>query len=391
MKIAMIEEDLSIRSGSRRFIGEATPRLEALGHEVSLFTLKMDAKKCFPELLELPVEIIPIRSSPVSGLLTRSVHRDPSFYFNHVKAVMEISRRIADEQPDAVIFHYTGEIWLPPYFYYLNKPVGIVCFHVLPRGVAPFPVARFREKIDLKITNMPPIGRWKQSSLRRLGMIIAHSRYVHDKVSKIRNNDRALHSEVVPLGVDHSVFRPMGEEEPFVLCLARIHPQKKLELAVEAMRNSSPRFSLVIAGDVEDRFVWYKERLQELAKKLRLEDRLQIVPAPSGSDVVSFLQRCAVFLFPGLNETFGVSVLEAMACGKPIIANRSGAVPELLEECGSLLSPEPEQWQSALSKLLGDANIRKKIGQKALEKSKAYSWDITVDRLIGVLEKYVAS
>ncbi len=391
MKIAMIEEDFSIRSGSRRFIAEATPKLEAVGHEVNLFTLRMDAEKCFPELLRLPVEVVPVKPSSVSGLLTHTIRRDPSFYHNHAKTVMEISRRIAHKHPDVVIFHYTGEIWLPPYFYYLDKPIGIVCFHVLPRGVAPFPVTRLREKIDLKTTNMPPIGRWKQRSLKRLGMILSHSRYVHEKISKIRNNERALPGEVVPLGVDHSVFRPTGEEEPFVLCLARIHPQKKLELAVEAMGNCSQQFSLVIAGDVEDRFVWYKEKLQVLARKLGLEDRLRIIPAPSGTDVVSLLQRCAVFLFSGLNETFGVSVLEAMACGKPVIANRSGAVPELLEECGMLLSPEPEQWRSGVSRLLGDANMRRMMGQKAFEKSMAYSWDITVDKLASVLNDFVSS
>ncbi len=386
----MIEEDLSIRSGSRRFISEATPRLEALGHEVKLFTLRMNEKICFPELLKLGVETMPVKSSLISGFLGRTIDRDPSFYWNHAKTVMELSRRIADGGPDVVIFHYAGEIWLPPYFYYLKKPVGVVCFHVLPRGVAPFTVAKFRERIDLEITNMPPLGRWKRLSLRKLGMALTHSRYVYDKISRIKNNERALCGEVVPLGVDHSVFCPTGEEEPFALCLARIHPQKRLELAVQAMKGSAPRFSLVIAGDVEDRFVWYKEKLLELAEDLHVSDRVQIVPAPSGSEVIRLLQRCAVFMFPSLNETFGVSVLEAMACGKPIIANRSGGVPELLEECGLLLAPDPPKWQRTLSNLLENSNTRKKIGKKALEKSKAYSWDITVDRLATILKDFAS-
>lgn len=383
----MIEEDLSVRSGSRRLICESTKRLLKSGHDVRIFTGKMNTKTCFEDLLHLPVEVVPQEKPRINILLKQILNREIGYYWLHNKMVMETGKRVAKWRPDAVLFHYTGELWLPPYFYYLEKPVGIVFLHTFPRCVTPFPASTLRDKIDGKIVSLPPLGRWRSFSLKKLAMIVSHSDYVRREAVKIPN-DRPVSHKLIPLGVDHTEFHPTGEEEPFVLCVARLDPKKNLELAVHAMEDSRSDFSLVIAGDVENRFTWYRDKLQNLAKKSKILERFKIIQAPTHSQVIRLIQTCSVFLFPSANDTFGVTVLEAMACGKPIIASNAGGVPEVLGDCGFLLYPAIKPWQETLRKLLSDSGLREQLGSRAVKRSKLFSWDLTVDSILHEISNF---
>lgn len=386
----MIWEDLSPRSGSRRFLFEATPRLNKLGHEVRIFTTKLDTEMCYPEILQLPVEVVPKRQSSVSRFLKRIINRDIDYFWVHARVYMEISKRAAEWDPDILIFNYAGEPWLPQYFYYLDKRVGVVDLHIIPGGV-PTSRTSLLNKVDQKIRVLPPMGRWNALSLEKLRMFITHSRFVCEQAKKVLGNHISKMTKIVPLGVNHSEFFPTDEEEPFVLCLGRIDPQKTIELAVEAMKNMDPHYSLVIAGALEDRFVWYKHQLTKFAEKMKLSKRFEIIPAPNREQIVRLIQRCSVFLFTSSIDTFGLSVLEAMACGKPIVACKAGGIPELLDDCGILLEADPQEWHNALRKLLSNSHYRREIGKKAFERSKLYTWQHTVDSLVQALENSLVS
>jgi glycosyltransferase involved in cell wall biosynthesis len=383
----MIEKDLSIRSGSRRFIFEATHRLESLGHKVKIFTSKMDRNRCFEPLLDLPIEIIPIRGSYVNHAFKPII--DIEYFWPTWQMALEMSQRIAEWNPDVALLHYTGEPWLPPYFYHLNKRVGAVCLHTPPRGIPPFVGTTIKAKISQEIFNLPPLGEWKTQNLKRLAMIISHSHFMQKYATNIPSKTRLLTS-VVPLGIDHSEFYPTGEEEPYALCVSRIDPRKRLELAIHAIKGVNPKYSLIIAGSVEERFLWYKSWLLELAEKMNILERFKIIEGLASAKVVRLMQKCSAFLFPSTNDTFGVAVLEAMACGKPIIASRAGGVPELLDDCGILINPEPEHWQKTLRQVLSDSDIRRDIGEKAFKRSELYSWDETVRSLVETIEEIKA-
>ncbi len=388
MRIGMIWEDLSPRSGSRRFLFEATPRLQKQGHDVRIYTTKLDRRICYPELLRLPIEVVPKKRSSLGRFLKRTLRHDFDHYWVHARVYMEISKRIAEWQPDVVVFNYAGEPWLPQYFYFLGKPLGIVTLHVIPGG-RPRSRTLSGWKIEQKIRNLPPMGIWNSHSLRRLAGFITHSKYVYKQAAQVLGDSISAMTEIVPLGVNHSEFYPTDEEEPFVLCLGRIDPQKNLELVIQAMQETDPAYSLVIAGSLEDRFKPYRDRIVELAEELNLQERFRIVE-PSRAQVVRLMQKCSVFLFPSTVDTFGLTVLEAMACGKPIVACRAGGIPELLHDCGVLLEPHPKQWQKALQEFLLDSRLRRKIGQKAFQKSKKYSWDKTVDSYVLAIENLLA-
>jgi len=164
--------------------------------------------------------------------------------------------------------------------------------------------------------------------------------------------------------------------------LGRIDPAKSLELAIWAMEKTGRDNSLVIAGDLDPRYPRYKEELEKLAEKVKISDRFKVIPFPSDSEVVRLMQRCSVFLFPSTIDTFGLVVVEAMACGKPMVACNRGGVPEIVRDAGFLLEPIVEEWQETLNKLMSNFELRKQMGEKSLERSKDFSWEKTAERLV---------
>ncbi|MGD0405044.1 MAG: glycosyltransferase family 4 protein [Candidatus Bathyarchaeia archaeon] len=396
MKIAFVDEDLSQRTGSRRFTYEVTRQLQSLGHEVEIYTTKLDARKCFQEFLGMPIHLVPGKKaiSGESPLLSRresdllKIPTELAYLWRQTEYALEISRSIADAQCDVALYQYHGEHWLLPYFYNFYEPIGMVYLNVLrpmpPPFNVPFMEATLRRRLIDGLYDSLPFRSLKQASFRKLSTFLAPSRF---QLEQARRQGTIGHKKaaVVPLGIDHDRFYPVDKSGDFALYLGRIHPHKSLELAVMAMKRAPESCSLTIAGDIEPQHMWYKSKLASLAEEMEISDRFEIVLYPSDSEVVRLMQECSIFLFPSTIDTFGLVVLEAMACGKPVVACNRGGVPGVLGDAGFLLEPSVVEWASAVNRLTLDSSLRRRMGEKALERSKAFSWEKTTDRLLKTL------
>lgn len=403
MRIAFVDQDLSQRTGSRRFTCEVARELQNLGHEVKIFTSSFDTEKCFEEYLSLPVEVISRGSSShekVPSALRRAVHRcGGSSIFTMVKYygyslrqtrfALDVSERIAEMDCKVAVVHYHGEHWLAPYFYFLNGSRGAVYLNMVPprphRWALPFQEATPERRVADKLIGLPPVGEVEKSSLGKVALFMAPSRF-QLRQAETQGVIGEKSAAVVPLGVDHAEFEPTGEEEKFALYLGRIHPHKSLELALWSMKNTRPDCSLIVAGDIDEQNLWYRDALLGLAKKLKIEDRFELILHPSDSQVVRLMQSCSLFLFPSTIDTFGLVVLEAMACGKPVVACNRGGVPEIVGDSGFLLEPRSDLWHEAVAKLLSDPEFRRQMGQKALVRSGAFSWGKTAKQFLASLD-----
>jgi glycosyltransferase involved in cell wall biosynthesis len=298
---------------------------------------------------------------------------------------LKASRCIVEAGCDAVVLQYHGEHWLLPVFYYLNDTIGAVYLNMVPprpRPLAlPFQESTTERRLADKLLRLPPVGKWESLSMKKVALFMTPSRFQLRQAKKQRVTGRKR-TAVVPLGVNHDDFLPTGEEEPFALYLGRIHPHKSLELAIMSMERTKRDYSLVIAGDVDDQNLWYAKKLSSLAERMKVADRFQLVLNPSDLQVLRLMQRCSVFLFPSTIDTFGLVALEAMACGKPVIACNKGGVPEVIGDAGFLLEPNVQQWQKTVARVLSDTQIRRQMGEKALERSNSFSWEKTTDQLL---------
>lgn len=189
---------------------------------------------------------------------------------------------------------------------------------------------------------------------------------------------------VIPLGVDTDVFRPGSEEvKGEVLYAGNLLRTKGVQHLIEAVPEVArqvPETRLIIAGDGPDR-----AQFEALAGRLGVADRVRFEGAVPFDRMASFYRRCSVFCLPTLAEAFGVSLLQAMASGRPVVACGVGGVPEVVEDGGSgLLVPPraPARLAEALIRLLRDAGLRRAMGARGRRLcEERYDWEIVVDRM----------
>jgi glycosyltransferase involved in cell wall biosynthesis len=146
--------------------------------------------------------------------------------------------------------------------------------------------------------------------------------------------------------------------------VARLDPQKGLGDLLEAAARV-PDASFVVAGDGPDR-----ERLGETARSLGLHDRVCFLG--HRDDVPDLLRSCDVFVLPSLYEGFPLSVLEAMAAGKPVIATAVGGTPEAVSdgETGFLVPPgDPSALAAAIRAVLSDPVLARRLGSAGRERA----------------------
>lgn len=193
---------------------------------------------------------------------------------------------------------------------------------------------------------------------------------------------------VVPLGVDHARFQPsvpaeaaqnvetmLGIRPPYILSLGTVEPRKNLRTLLQAyakLETNAP--PLVIAGAKG----WGDTKLPDLVQSLGIGDRVKVlgyVPEETLPDLFSATQ---LFVYPSLYEGFGLPVLEAMACGAPVITSNVSSLPEVAGDAALLVDPEStDQLAGAIQRLIDDSGLRSELAQKGLARSASFTWEET--------------
>jgi len=189
-------------------------------------------------------------------------------------------------------------------------------------------------------------------------------------------------ARVCYLGVDTKLFRNLNlERENFIVGVGSIDPIKHIDLAINAIAlRPEPRPPLVWIANSGSQS--YRDTITELARSSGVE--LQIQSAISDDEVVNILNRAALLLCTPSLEPFGFAVLEANACGLPVVGVAEGGLRETVDHGrnGLLVDPEPECIAKALEQLLGDPALARKMGETGVA-NVAQNWAVeqSVDRL----------
>ena len=204
-----------------------------------------------------------------------------------------------------------------------------------------------------------------------------------------------------PLGVDRS-FHLIEDErlleevrhrydlpEKFVLYVGLIEPRKNLPLLIRAYRRLTAQetpYDLVLAG----RLGWnYNEVLQSI-ERFGLRNRVRMPGYIPQGDLPLVYNLASLFIYPTTYEGFGLPVLEAMACGVPIITTRVSSLPEIVGKAGELL---PENDEAALLKamlrLLIDSELREKRKIAGFEQAAKFIWERTARLTLQLYRKAI--
>jgi len=162
-----------------------------------------------------------------------------------------------------------------------------------------------------------------------------------------------------------------------VLFLGRIHEIKGIDIllpAIAAFRRSRDDVAFVIAGQID---AGYQSRWNEIVRQLGLEQALILPGAVSGVDKDAWLRHAALFVLPSYSEAMPVSVLEALACGCPVVVSRACHLPEIeAAGAGLLIEPGVEALGAAMQALLDDEPRRLAMAERArVLATTTFDWD----------------
>ena len=154
--------------------------------------------------------------------------------------------------------------------------------------------------------------------------------------------------KIVPilLAYDAEHFRPVAALPdlllkqpihcPYFLMLGRQAPYKNIGRAIEALAQTTADCMLLIAGPTDDR---YTPELIELAERLNVRSRLKFLSYVPYEQLPGLISHARALVFPSLWEGFGLPVLEAMACGTPVVCSKIASLPEVAGEAALLVDP----------------------------------------------------
>lgn len=182
--------------------------------------------------------------------------------------------------------------------------------------------------------------------------------------------------EIVPNGIDLSEFEnlpPRGEfrkkwniddSQRIVLYLGRIHKIKGLDLLVKAFADLTKRLSairLVIAGSDDG----YLPELQKLIRELKIGEKVLSTGLLYGRDKLEAYVDADVYVLPSIYEIFGITVLEALACGTPVIlTDRCGIADVINSQAGLVVPYDKDQLSNAIGYMLNDDKRRQDLSKK---------------------------
>ncbi|MFH0976572.1 MAG: glycosyltransferase family 1 protein [Spirochaetota bacterium] len=165
----------------------------------------------------------------------------------------------------------------------------------------------------------------------------------------------------------------------YLLFIGTIEPRKNIESLIMAFnkvfKNKDPEISLVIAGKKG----WYYNEIFELVKKLNIKDKVIFTGYVLEEEKPLLINGCKIFIYPSIYEGFGLPVLEAMACGAPVITSNISSMPEVAGN-GALLLNNPKdvnEIASSIESLLTNKKELAKYRALGLKQSAKFNWKYT--------------
>jgi glycosyltransferase involved in cell wall biosynthesis len=376
------------RGGAERQIFSLSRELRRLGYQVEVAVIQYDKAACFPELVDAT------KITSLSKFLGHDI-----FKAIPVVQALELALRLpegydllhAHNFPSAIAALLATRLRSSyadtPYIWQCNEPPRILhdqweIDRFIRQPETPTGTGRAAALLGIKTMHMTS-KQIDKIAARNAAAVTAVSSFVADQIERIYK----LRARVVNPGIDLETFNPhvKGErirskygihDSPLLLTVSRLWPAKNLETALRSFRIVADNFEdahYIIVGDGPSR-----PNLQDLVNRLRLTGRVRFVYDAEVEVLAEYYAACDIFVFPALSEPWGLSLLEAMATGKPIVAADDGGPAEIVDHKvdGLLVKPaDSNSYAEAIIQLLKDRSTMECIGERAAAKAKNYSWE----------------
>lgn len=235
-------------------------------------------------------------------------------------------------------------------------------------------------------------------SIKKARKVIAVSKAIKDSIVD-RWGINPLKIKVIYEGVDLEIFSHtrvdkkflfdyISEFFPYILFVSTLYKYKNADKLIKAFVLAKKRkipHKLVIVGRDPN---FNTKELKEIAFNNRVQEDVIFTGPVQINKIVSFYQNADLFVYPSLIESFGLPLIEAMACGTPVIGSNRTSVPEVIDNAGVIVDPDDiDALADAIVKVLSDQNLRESLITKGYERIKQFSWDKTAGKILDVIEE----
>lgn len=316
----------------------------------------------------LPQEVRDASNLRVAQLSTRS---------GAVRLLRELSERAAADQLDVLHVSYNAPLRVP------KRCALVVTIHDIS----------FEENPQWFPRKLRALLKWSvPRSARMARRVTTDTECAKDDL--VRLYDLPPKKIVVTPYAAHARFRPLRDEaglnrvraqyntsDPFVLAVGNVQPRKNLARLMHAFarvqENLRLPHKLVIVGQP----LWLAGDL--LAQARALGEHVVLTGYVPEPDLPLLYNAAQLFCYPSLYEGFGLPVLEAMACGTPVLTSNLSALPEVAGDAARMVNPYDEgELVRALSELLCDADARAQLRERGLARAKLFSWERTAKQTL---------
>ena len=181
-----------------------------------------------------------------------------------------------------------------------------------------------------------------------------------------------------------------GLDGPYILAVGNLQPRKNLTRLVEALARlpkSLRDLKLVLVGKAQ----WQQSAIYERVRELGLEDRVVFTGYVPDEDLAVLYHGSVALVYPSLYEGFGLPILEAMACGTPVICSNTSSMPEVAGDAAIMMDPtDVGAMAEAITQVAGDPRLRAQLAARGLRRNAAFTWRETARQTMEAYEKCAA-
>ncbi|MEM8857347.1 MAG: glycosyltransferase family 1 protein [Chloroflexota bacterium] len=173
---------------------------------------------------------------------------------------------------------------------------------------------------------------------------------------------------------------------PYILAVGTVQPRKNYQMLIQAFAKIADRLphSLIITGGKG----WLFDEILAEVEAQNLIGRVVFTGFVDDEDLSAIYSAAEVLAFPSLYEGFGLPILEAMACGTPVINSDASCLPEVAGEATIQLTPHSiDEWSGKLAQLLEDKVLQDQLKMKGKAQAEKFSWGKSAEQLLSIYER----
>jgi glycosyltransferase involved in cell wall biosynthesis len=253
---------------------------------------------------------------------------------------------------------------------------------------------------EFKKSDQRQLSAWTKYSVKQAEKIIAVSQNTQKDLIRFYHLPKEKIT-VVYNGFDQHRFRPnlakgslkkiqkkYQVNSDYLVYLGTLQPRKNVESLIKALPeivNQNPEIKLVIIGKKG----WLYSTIFSLVESLKLEKEVIFTDFVPDDEVPFLIAGAKVFILPSLYEGFGITALEAMACGTPVVVSRVSSLPEVVDNAGLYLDNPKNYAQIAqqVNKILANEKLAKDLVKKGLKQAQKFSWEKCAQETLEAITK----